>query len=104
MDWLYVYPKGIRDVLLYIKEKYNNPNIFITENGKLSTLALAYLFSVTNYPANILVSCMCRIYMFNFVGYAYGYNASTPIEEARKDNLRIRYHHDHLWYLLKAIK
>ncbi|KAL6125101.1 hypothetical protein ACLB2K_077609 [Fragaria x ananassa] len=69
LDWLYVYPKGIREVLLYIKEKYNNPNIFITENG-----------------------------------YAYGYNASTPIEEARKDNLRIRYHHDHLWYLLKAIK
>ncbi|KAM5552531.1 hypothetical protein ABKV19_027070 [Rosa sericea] len=69
LDWLFVYPKGIRETLLYIKEKYKNPNIYITENG-----------------------------------YAYGYNASTPIQEARKDNLRIRYHHDHLWYLLKAIK
>ncbi|KAK7262566.1 hypothetical protein RJT34_30140 [Clitoria ternatea] len=32
-NWLYVYPKGIRDLLLYTKEKYNNPLIFITENG-----------------------------------------------------------------------
>ncbi|CAJ2679024.1 unnamed protein product [Trifolium pratense] len=32
-DWLYVYPKGICDLLLYTKEKYNNPSIYITENG-----------------------------------------------------------------------
>ncbi|KAM4084647.1 hypothetical protein ACB094_08G148400 [Castanea mollissima] len=32
-DWLYVYPRGIRDILLYTKKKYNNPLIFITENG-----------------------------------------------------------------------
>ncbi|CAL0323878.1 unnamed protein product [Lupinus luteus] len=31
--WLYVYPRGILDVLLYIKHKYNNPVIYITENG-----------------------------------------------------------------------
>ncbi|XP_061367284.1 cyanogenic beta-glucosidase-like isoform X2 [Gastrolobium bilobum] len=31
--WLYVYPKGIRELLLYTKEKYNNPLIYITENG-----------------------------------------------------------------------
>ncbi|XP_027912093.1 beta-glucosidase 13-like [Vigna unguiculata] len=32
-DWLYVYPRGFRDLLLYTKEKYNNPLIYITENG-----------------------------------------------------------------------
>ncbi|XP_047334978.1 beta-glucosidase 12-like [Impatiens glandulifera] len=31
--WLYVYPKGIRNILLYLKNKYNNPLIYITENG-----------------------------------------------------------------------
>ncbi|KAK3027162.1 hypothetical protein RJ639_041263, partial [Escallonia herrerae] len=31
--WLNVYPRGILDLLLYIKEKYNNPLIYITENG-----------------------------------------------------------------------
>ncbi|XP_027341440.1 beta-glucosidase 12-like [Abrus precatorius] len=32
-SWLYVYPKGILELLLYVKEKYNNPLIYITENG-----------------------------------------------------------------------
>ncbi|KAF8396085.1 hypothetical protein HHK36_017697 [Tetracentron sinense] len=32
-DWLFVYPRGIRDLLLYTKRKYNNPVIYITENG-----------------------------------------------------------------------
>ncbi|GAU12671.1 hypothetical protein TSUD_121630 [Trifolium subterraneum] len=32
-NWLYVYPRGIRDLLLYTKEKYNNPLVYITENG-----------------------------------------------------------------------
>ncbi|XP_014521892.1 cyanogenic beta-glucosidase-like [Vigna radiata var. radiata] len=32
-SWLYVYPKGIRELLLYTKEKYNDPLIYITENG-----------------------------------------------------------------------
>ncbi|XLT41260.1 hypothetical protein HN873_072552 [Arachis hypogaea] len=31
--WLYVYPKGIRELLLHTKKKYNNPLIYITENG-----------------------------------------------------------------------
>ncbi|CAN0902071.1 Beta-glucosidase 24 [Linum grandiflorum] len=29
----YIYPKGIQEVVLYTKEKYNNPIIYITENG-----------------------------------------------------------------------
>ncbi|XP_042480597.1 beta-glucosidase 12-like [Macadamia integrifolia] len=32
-EWLYVYPKGMRDILIYIKEKYNNPVIYVAENG-----------------------------------------------------------------------
>ncbi|XP_047325323.1 beta-glucosidase 13-like [Impatiens glandulifera] len=31
--WLNVYPKGIRDYLIYLKEKFGNPRVFITENG-----------------------------------------------------------------------
>uniref|UniRef100_A0A1D1ZG17 Beta-glucosidase 24 n=1 Tax=Anthurium amnicola TaxID=1678845 RepID=A0A1D1ZG17_9ARAE len=31
--WLYVYPQGIHDLLVYTKENYNNPKIYITENG-----------------------------------------------------------------------
>ncbi|XP_039117930.1 LOW QUALITY PROTEIN: beta-glucosidase 13-like [Dioscorea cayenensis subsp. rotundata] len=32
-DWLFIYPPGIRNLLLYIKDKYNNPLIYIMENG-----------------------------------------------------------------------
>ncbi|XP_029127119.1 cyanogenic beta-glucosidase isoform X3 [Cajanus cajan] len=32
-DWLCVYPRGIRELLLHIKNQYNNPVIYITENG-----------------------------------------------------------------------
>ncbi|XP_039124074.1 beta-glucosidase 12-like isoform X2 [Dioscorea cayenensis subsp. rotundata] len=32
-NWLFVYPDGIRDLLLYTKNKYNDPVIYITENG-----------------------------------------------------------------------
>ncbi|GJN27278.1 hypothetical protein PR202_gb15287 [Eleusine coracana subsp. coracana] len=33
LEWLYFYPQGFRELLLYIKEKYDNPTIYITENG-----------------------------------------------------------------------
>ncbi|XP_027929754.1 beta-glucosidase 24-like [Vigna unguiculata] len=33
-DWLYVCPKGFKDLLLYTKATYNNPLIYITENGR----------------------------------------------------------------------
>ncbi|XP_062171430.1 beta-glucosidase 12-like [Alnus glutinosa] len=32
-DGLYVYPRGFLDLLLYTKERYHNPLIYITENG-----------------------------------------------------------------------
>lgn len=32
-EWLYVYPPGIRKLMNWIKSRYNNPSIYITENG-----------------------------------------------------------------------
>ncbi|KAM7265065.1 hypothetical protein ACFE04_002748 [Oxalis oulophora] len=31
--WINIYPKGIRDLVLFMKSNYKNPTIFITENG-----------------------------------------------------------------------
>lgn len=31
---LFIYPPGIRELLLYTKRKYNNPAIYVMENGK----------------------------------------------------------------------
>ncbi|KAK6147451.1 hypothetical protein DH2020_018363 [Rehmannia glutinosa] len=32
-EWLYIVPVGIYELLVYAKEKYNDPVIYITENG-----------------------------------------------------------------------
>ncbi|KAG8064804.1 hypothetical protein GUJ93_ZPchr0004g39267 [Zizania palustris] len=31
--WLFIYPEGFSKLILYIKDKYGNPTIYITENG-----------------------------------------------------------------------
>ncbi|KAL1300247.1 hypothetical protein HN51_044924 [Arachis hypogaea] len=33
LNWLFIYPKGLHHLLLYIKDNYKNPTIYITENG-----------------------------------------------------------------------
>ncbi|KAH6773803.1 hypothetical protein C2S51_012207 [Perilla frutescens var. frutescens] len=33
VDWLYVYPQGMEKIITYIKDRYNNTPMFITENG-----------------------------------------------------------------------
>ncbi|KAF8378127.1 hypothetical protein HHK36_029464 [Tetracentron sinense] len=32
-DAIYTYPEGLRDVLVHLKQDYNHPKIYITENG-----------------------------------------------------------------------
>jgi beta-glucosidase/6-phospho-beta-glucosidase/beta-galactosidase len=36
-DWLNVYPQGMKKSINYVKERYNNTPMFITENGKQKT-------------------------------------------------------------------
>ncbi|CAL5354981.1 unnamed protein product [Camellia sinensis] len=33
--WLYIVPHGIRSLMNYIKEKYGNPPVIITENASI---------------------------------------------------------------------
>uniref|UniRef100_A0A7N2LC35 Beta-glucosidase n=1 Tax=Quercus lobata TaxID=97700 RepID=A0A7N2LC35_QUELO len=33
LSWLFIYPKGLRELLLYVKKNYNDPEVYITENG-----------------------------------------------------------------------
>ncbi|KAH7544833.1 hypothetical protein FEM48_Zijuj01G0028100 [Ziziphus jujuba var. spinosa] len=63
-DWLYVYPQGIQDLLLYTKAKFNNPVIYITENGV---------------------------------------DELNDGKLSLKDNMRIKYHSDHLSFVHSSI-
>ncbi|CAI9760924.1 unnamed protein product [Fraxinus pennsylvanica] len=67
-DWLYIVPSGIYKLMLYIKSTYNNPIIYITENG------------VDEKNDNTLT-----------------------VADACKDEIRIKYHHDHLVCLKNAM-
>ncbi|KAF3326270.1 beta-glucosidase 6 isoform X2 [Carex littledalei] len=67
--WIYIVPEGMRSLMNYVKEKYNNPPVVITENG----------MDDSNSPF-------------------------TSIEDALKDDKRIRYHHDYLSNLSAAIQ
>lgn len=44
-SWLYVVPWGIRKLLNYIAERYNNPPIYVTENGMLLSTVLASIIA-----------------------------------------------------------
>lgn len=55
-DWLYVYPKGIRNLLLYVKETYNNPLIYITENGDYYIKKNNFLLSLKNSLKKFLLT------------------------------------------------
>jgi hypothetical protein len=39
-EWLYIVPWGIRKMINHVARKYNNPIIYITENGKASMLLI----------------------------------------------------------------
>jgi hypothetical protein len=59
-DWLYVYPRGIRDFLIQVKEKYNNPLIYITENG-----------TQINYISHFFLFCTIERYFYIWLNLKY---------------------------------
>jgi beta-glucosidase len=45
-DWLLIYPKGIRDLVLYAKYKFKDPVMYITENGNSHKQLLQFLIHI----------------------------------------------------------
>lgn len=65
IDWQYVYPQGMEKIVTYLKNRYNNTPMFITENGygeldNPNNTEEQYLndFDRKNYMAGHLLSLM----------------------------------------------
>ncbi|KHN10958.1 Beta-glucosidase 31 [Glycine soja] len=67
----FVYPKGLYDVLQHIKKKYQNPNIYITENGSQNDPSLVFTF-ITNIVISLISTKKRLFYLcWNLPSYRY---------------------------------
>ncbi|CAK7350621.1 unnamed protein product [Dovyalis caffra] len=73
--WLHVYPRGIYDLLLYIKTRYNDPVIYITENG----------FDETDNPKSPLKEALTDNHR---IDYFYGH--LSFLQKAIKDGVKVK--------------
>lgn len=124
--WLYIYPQGLQDFLVYVKQNYESPIIYITENGKNTLLAyLSFFLSVFSslywkkkklvWFLDIHVEIFTWkwqlgfltwsvLVIFGFAGLNELNNKSLTLEEALCDDMRLDYHHEHLGWLHRAIR
>lgn len=101
-SWLYIYPQGFRDLLLYVKENYGNPTVYITENGDFCCHIAFFTISIM---LRLFSSWKTTLETFSFIlGVDEVNNKSLPLQEALKDSTRIEYYHKHLLALQSAIR
>uniref|UniRef100_A0A7N0UAW9 Beta-glucosidase n=1 Tax=Kalanchoe fedtschenkoi TaxID=63787 RepID=A0A7N0UAW9_KALFE len=74
-SWLHVYPKGLHDILIYTKQKFDNPAIYITENGYDE-------FSNISLPLSEALKDPLRI--------MYHYKHLVHLLEAIKDGVKVK--------------
>lgn len=48
VDWLFVRPQGMEKTVTYLKERYNNLPMFITENGECIKINFYINYSLIN--------------------------------------------------------
>ena len=53
-DAIYIYPEGLKEILVHLKKDYQNPKIYITENGKLVN-------QINNTPTRLLVCLIFHV-------------------------------------------
>ncbi|CAG0896857.1 unnamed protein product, partial [Darwinula stevensoni] len=70
-EWLKLYPQGIRKLLNYIKDRYGNPEVIITENGSSDRAGnlddALRIYQLKHYINNILKAVLLD--GCNVIGY-----------------------------------
>ena len=103
-DWLYIYPRGIQDILEYTNEKYNNPIIYITENG----MFIYHKFPKSLFPKELNLYHVTIEVCFLSINHVFqifaGVDEVNDGTKSLDDKLRIYYIGQHLLYVLRAIR
>lgn len=94
-SWFNIYPQGMEKTVTYVKDRYNNTPMFITENGK-QTIAINFFF-VSNF---MRVSDKSE----HFIGYAQQDDPNFTFEDQVNDFKRIKYMENHIEALSIAIR
>lgn len=79
----------------YVRDRYNNTPIFLTENGKQHILNFFFFFTHI-----LFIDDNAK----NFIGYAEEVDPNFTSEEHLNDFKRIKYMVDHIEALLAAIR
>lgn len=98
MPNFYVVPHGMEKVVMYMKERYNNIPMYITENGN------AYTFTKCAYLLSILSQVISIEFYFHLPGYSQSSTSNTAVEDLVDDVERVNFMHGHLTYLSSAIR
>jgi len=65
--WLYIVPQSMRSLMIYIKQKYGNPSVFITENGNIRILTFyknsRVQFDIMIFKYNLNCKFVCVYFM-----------------------------------------
>lgn len=83
--------------MIHIKENYNNPILYITENGNEQNFifSMNYIYTRYHITLTILINKFCTTGVFQF--------NSNNVTEFIRDEVRVSFHREHLTYLHQAI-
>lgn len=96
VDWLYVYPGGMEKIITYVKKRFNNTPMIITENG------------IKRQNVSFKVHCKAFFHIHNCILFGVGYGevtkANSTIEDSLQDVNRAKYMAGYLDSLSTAIR
>lgn len=99
VEWLYVYPQGMNKIVTYIKERFHNIPMYITENGEMKhghqTIALT--FGRMFYQIH---QCDCGL----LTGLGEKDNSNSSIDVQLNDVKRVKYMSSYLDALAAAVR
>ena len=112
VDWLFLYPQGMKKIVMYMKDRFNNTPMVITENGKKKRnfTFLSFKSEIQfNLSTNNLNKCIWICWdastdtTGNIAGIAENDNLNPSIIDTLNDFHRVNYMRSYLNSLANAI-